>query len=152
VRGKNTFITLTEAQRQALKEGHLNGKKGRYRRRCQMLLLNNKGKTVSQISALSALLEVSRQTIHTCFKLYVDSGIAGLQRNKGGGRPPIIKITNPAEIKRIKEIVADHPQQLKCALPVIKREFGIESSKQTLIRFIKKNDCTYKRLRSVTGK
>jgi hypothetical protein len=68
----------------------------------------------STIRLHTLLLEVSRQTTHTCFKLYVDSGIAGLRRNKGGGRPPIIKITNPTEIKRIKEIVADHPQQLKC--------------------------------------
>ncbi len=135
MKGKKTFIQLTDAQRQALQEGYQNGSKGRFRRRCHMLLLSDKGKTIAEIMDL---LEVSRPSIHTCFNLYQASGIDGLQRSKGGGRPPIIKVDNPVEIERIKKIVADHPQQLKEALPIIEQEFGITPSKQTLIRFLKK--------------
>ena len=133
--GKKTFIQLTDAQRQALQKGYRNGSKGRFRRRYHMLLLSNKGKTIAEIMDL---LEVSRPSIHACFNLYQASGIEGLQRSKGGGRPPIIKVDNPAEIEQIKKIVADHPQQLKQALPLIEQEFGITPSKQTLIRFLKK--------------
>lgn len=135
MKGKKTFIQLTDVQRQALQEGYHNGNKGRFRRRCQMLLLSDKGKTIAEIMDL---LEVSRPSVHTCFKLYQASGIEGLHRNPGGGRPPIIKLENPAEVERIQQIVADHPQQLKQALPIIEQEFGITPSKQTLIRFLKK--------------
>lgn len=135
MKGKKTFVTLTASQRQALRAGYQNGKKGRFRRRCHILLLSDKGKTIAEIMDI---VEVSRPSIHTCFNLYRASGIDGLQRSKGGGRPPIIKVENQAEIDRIKEIVAAHPQQLKSALPIIEKEFGITVSKQTLIRFLKK--------------
>jgi transposase len=135
MKGKKTFISLTNSQRLELKEGYRNGKKGRFRRRCHILLLSDKGKTIAEIMDF---VEISRPSIHTCFNLYQELGITGLQRNKGGGRPPIIKIENQAEIDRIKEIVSAHPQQLKNALPIIEKEFGITVSKQTLIRFLKK--------------
>ena len=135
MKGKRTFITLTDSERRALQEGYRNGQKGRFRRRCHILLLSDRGKTIAEIMDF---IGVSRPSVHTCFNLYQESGIDGLQRNKGGGRPPIIKIENQAEIERIKAIVAAHPQQLKNALPIIEKEFGITASKQTLIRFLKK--------------
>lgn len=135
MRGKNTFVTLDENNKKEAAFGHVHGEKSRFRRRCHMLLLSNRGKTVNEIASL---LEVSRQTVHLCFRLYQNGGIDSLRRKKGGGRPPIIKVENQAEIDRIKEIVENHPQQVKAAIPVIEKEFGFSPTVVTLKRFLKK--------------
>lgn len=135
MRGKKRFIQLTDQQRQALQQGYTSGSSAKFARRCQIILLSDRGKTVTE---LSDLLDLSRQAILIWFDRYEQLGIDGLHRQAGGGRPPIFKIDNAAEVARIKAIVGHHPQQLKQAIPVIEEEFQRNFCQETLKRFLKK--------------
>ena len=135
MRGKKRFIQLTDEQRQALQQGYTRGRNAKFARRCQLILLSDKGKEINEISDL---LDLSRQAITIWFDRYEQLGIEGLHRQEGGGRPPIFKIENAAEVARIKAIVSEHPQQLKQATAAIEEELQRSFSQETLKRFLKK--------------
>ena len=71
---------------------------------------------------------------------YKTHGISGLQTAKGRGRPPIIRIDNEAEVKRVEDLVASNSQNIKVALAEIEKELGKKMSKDTLKRLLKKKD------------
>lgn len=135
MRGKKRFITLSDDSRAELETGYKTGKKAIFRQRCHMLLLSDKGKTVGEIAEIFGY---NYQVITRWFTRYEEGGIEALHTAKGGGRPAIIRIDNEVETKRIKEIVAKHPQQLKEALPIIEQELNHTMSLMTLKRFLKK--------------
>lgn len=135
MRGKKRFITLSDDERTELERGYKTGKKATFRQRCHMILLSDQGKQVKEIAEIFA---VNYQVITRWFTRYEHSGIEAIHTAKGGGRPSILRIDNEQETQRIKAIVAEHPQQLKEALPIIKKEFGHEMSLMTLKRFLKK--------------
>ena len=135
MKGKKRFITLTDQQRQELEQGYKFGDKATFRLRCHMILLSDKGMEVKQIAEV---LDSTRQSVSLWFDRFEALGIDGLHTVKGGGRPTIFKMENAAEVARIQEIIAQHPQQLKQAIPQIEAELQRSFSKETLIRFIKK--------------
>lgn len=135
MRGKKRFIKLTNEARTELEQGYKTGKKATFRQRCHMILLSDKGKQVREIAEL---FDYNYPVITRWFTRYEEGGIEALHTAKGGGRPSIIRIDNEVETKRIKEIIAKHPQQLKEALPVIEEEFNHTMSLMTLKRFLKK--------------
>ena len=134
---KSSYIKLTEAQKLELKEGHKNGKKNTFRQRCHYILLNSDGQSRGEIAKI---YQTSRQTISGWINRYAKLGISGLHTAKGGGRPPIIRIDNDSEVKKIEDLVEQSPQNLKTALVKIKVELGKEMSKKTLQRFLKKKN------------
>lgn len=133
--GKERFINLKEAEEKALKEGWKNGKKATFRQRCHYVLLSNQGKEVLEISEI---YQVGRQVIYRWFNRYEKEGILGLHTGKGQGRPPIIRIDNESEIKRVEELVESSPQNLKVVISQIEEEFGRKMSVKTLQRILKK--------------
>jgi transposase len=133
--GNNRHIILTETDQELLEAGYKSGKTTNFRQRCHCILLSAQGKSIAQISEI---LGESRQTIYAWFNRFEEKGYEGLFRAPGGGRPTILKIENKNEVERIKEIVSQHPQQLKQAIPLIEDEFSRSFCKQTLIRFLKK--------------
>jgi transposase len=135
MKGKKRFVTLTLEQEKELKVGYQKGKKAAFRKRCHYILLSGQGKEVSQIADI---FSVRYQTITAWFDRYEELGISGLNTATGTGRRPIIRIDNKIETERIKELVAQHPQQIKRVLPVVEEEFGHVMSLATLKRFLKK--------------
>ena len=145
---KPSYIKLSEEQRLELKEGHKNGKKNTFRQRCHYILLNSEGQSRGEIAKI---YQTSRQTVSGWINRYAKLGIFGLQTAKGRGRPPIIRLDNDSEVKKIEDLVEQSPQNLKTALVKIKAELGKEMSKKTLQRFLKKKEWKWKRFRKVTG-
>ena len=135
MKGVKRFIQLSEDSRRELEQGYKTGSKATFRQRCHMILLSDKGKQVGEIAEL---FDVRYQVVTGWFNRYEQGGIEALHTAKGGGRPPIIRIDNEQEAQRIKDIVAQHPQQLKQALPRIEQELQQTMSLMTLKRFLKK--------------
>jgi transposase len=135
MKGKKRFIKLEKQTRNWLEKGRKTGKKATFRQRCHYILLSDQGKKVEEIADI---YQVSRQAITGWFNRFESKGISGLHTGKGKGRPPIIRIDNETEIKRIEELVEQNAQNLKPVLTAIEKEFGKKMSKQTLRRILKK--------------
>lgn len=135
MRGKARYIDLDEDSRRALEVGHHSGKQASFRKRCQIVLLSDKGYSIDQIADIQGCV---RQTVTTWFDRFEDQGINGLQTAKGRGRPAIIRHDNKDHIDAIEEIVEKHPQKLSEALEKIKEVTGKKMSKRTLGRLLKK--------------
>lgn len=135
MQGKKRFIKLDKKEEEALKIGWKTGKKATFRQRCHYILLSSQG---FEINAISKVYQKTRQSIVGWLNKYEAKGISGLHTAKGSGRPPIIRIDNVTEVKRIEDLVEANPQNLKVVLNQIKEEFGKELSKKTLKRLLKK--------------
>ena len=132
---KKRYIKLTETARQALNDGFKNGQKATFRQRCHFLLLSDQGYDIQQIAEM---YQVTRQVVARWFTRYEQKGIDGLHTKKGQGEKPILRIENQEHIQAVKELVAQHAQDLDPVLAALAQRFGHPMSKRTLQRFLKK--------------
>lgn len=135
MRGKKRYIKLTKKERARLEVGRKTGKKATFRQRCHYILLSDQGKSIEEIEDI---YRTSRQAIAGWFNRYEASGIKGLHTGKGKGRPPIIRIDNKTEVKKIEKLVEKNAQNLKPVLTEIEKQLGKKMSKKTLQRLLKK--------------
>jgi len=133
-RKKRYIEKLTGAQKSALEKGYRTGKSHIYRRKCHCILQSHSGKTVKE---LRAFFEVSGNTIYTWFNEWEKDGIKGLQLKPGRGRPPLLDSKDDQQVKKIKVLVHNEPQNLNRVVGQVKSEMGIDLSKKTLKRFLK---------------
>jgi len=132
---KKKFIEkLTEAQKSALEKGYRTGKSHLFRRKCQCILLSYGGKSVSE---LCNFFQVTDTSIYKWLNLWETQGIKGLELKPGRGRPPKLKETDKNQVKKIKVLVENEPQNLNRVVGQIKTTLGIDLSKKTLKRFLK---------------
>lgn len=133
---KKKYITeLTNEEKSSLEKGYKTGESHLTRRKCQAILLSHSGKSVDE---LAVLFGVTQQSVYLWYKAWESEGIKGLELKPGRGRKPKLK-EDPNQVKRIKTLVENDPQNLKNVVNQIKKEFGIDLSKKTLKRFLKKN-------------
>lgn len=102
MQGKNRFISLTDSDREHLKEGYKNGKTATFRQRCHCILLSDQGRNINEIMEI---LGKSRQTIYSWFNRFEANGYAGLLRAPGGGRPTISRSRNRHLSKALRTFV-----------------------------------------------
>jgi transposase len=133
---KKRYIKLEEAERKELEKGYKQGKSPVTRRKCQGILLSDKGQTVSE---LSVMYEVRTRTIYDWFNDWERGGIKGVELKSGRGRKPKLKIEDGEQVKLIKKLVENKPQNLRGVVKELKTDLGIDLSKKTLKRFLKKN-------------
>lgn len=133
--GTKRFIKLSASDRSALLEGFREGEKATYRQRCHFILLSDQGYELQQIAKL---YEVSRQLVARWFDRYEEQGVAGLHAKKGQGQKPILRVDNAEHISAVKELVAEHPQDLNPVLVALEERFGVSMCKRTLQRFLKR--------------
>ena len=134
--GRNTKqLKLDERERLELELGYKNGQQNTFRQRCHYILLNAEGYDIQEIAKI---YKKSRQTIGKWINRYEKSGLSGLKTAKGRGRPPIIRIDNESEVKRVEDLVASNSQNLKVVLVEIEKKLGKKMSKDTLKRLLKK--------------
>ncbi|MCR9288069.1 MAG: helix-turn-helix domain-containing protein [Bacteroidetes bacterium] len=132
---KRKFIEkLTEAQKRALEKGYRTGKSHLIRRKCHCILLSHEGKAVKE---LKEFFGVSAHSIYAWFKLWETEGIKGLKLKPGRGRPPKLDLTNEQQVKKIKTLVENEPQNLNRVVDHVKSKMDIDLSKKTLQRFLK---------------
>jgi len=135
MQGKKRYVELSAEQRGALVEGHKRGKKATFRLRCQMILLSDQGRKISDIADISGC---NRQSVVKWFDRYEKAGLAGLHTAQGPGRPAIVRIDNRKEVDQIERIVEEHPQKLDVARERIEAALGKKMSQRTLRRLLKK--------------
>jgi len=134
-RKKKYIKELTDEQKSSLEKGYKTGKSHLTRRKCQAILLSHSGKSVEE---LAILFGVQAQSVYLWYKAWEFEGIKGLELKPGRGRKPKLN-EDPHQMKRIKTLVENDPQNLKNVVTQIKKEFDIDLSKKTLKRFLKKN-------------
>src|SRR5215203_788661 len=101
------FVKLSEVELKTLQEGHKNHLQFQFRNRCQCLILSNQGMTVSQ---LSKLFEISDITVYSWFDRWEKKGLSGLLNKPGRGRKLILSLQNSTHVKSVKSAVAKNPQ------------------------------------------
>lgn len=118
-----------------MKKGYRSTKPFMFRRKCECLLLSNEGKSMDE---LAEIFSVRRATVAEWFDRWENGGLKGLEMRAGRGRPKKLDTENIGQVKRIKELVENDPQNLNRVLVHIKSEYGIKDlSKKTLQRFLK---------------
>ena len=135
-RNKKYIKGLTDEQISLLEKGYKRGQSHLTRRKCQAILLSSTGKSADE---LALFFEVTEQSVYNWYKAWESEGIKGLELKPGRGRKPKLTDENLAQVKRIKTLVENDPQNLKNVVSKISEEIGIELSKKTLKRFLKKN-------------
>lgn len=135
-RNKKYIKELTDEQTSLLEKGYKTGQSHLTRRKCQAILLSYSGKSVDE---LALLFGVTVQSVYNRYKAWESEGIKGLELKPGRGRKPKLQDKNLDQVKRIKTLVENDSQNLKNVVNKINEEFGIELSKKTLKRFLKKN-------------
>lgn len=119
----------------------------RVRQRAHCIILSFQGYSTTQ---LQTIFQVDRITIYNWFNAWKSHRFCGLYDKKGGGRPPKL---NSEHKEKIREWIKRFPKNLNKVCALIKEEFGIEVSKQTLKRVLKSLNFSWHRIRQkVKGK
>lgn len=90
--GRKRCIELTDSEQLTLREGLKYHHTHEFRRCCQTLLWRHKGWAAK---AIATQIEVCQQTVSNWLSAFEQDGLAGLTRQKGQGRRPILSITKP---------------------------------------------------------
>ena len=128
------FVKLSEVELKTLQEGHKNHLQFQFRNRCQCLILSNQGMTVSQ---LSKLFEISDITVYSWFDRWEKKGLSGLLNKPGRGRKLILSLQNSTHVKSVKSAVAKNPQSVKQVVAELETALDTEMSTDTVKRFLK---------------
>lgn len=132
---KKRYIQLSEAEELTLRSGVKNHPKSEFRRKCQALLLSHRGLAMRQICEV---LEVSQTSLCSWFSQWEAKGICGLQRSKGQGRKPILRVEEAAHQKALVRAQTAHYQDVKSIQSALIKELKLGMSTDTVKRFLKK--------------
>ena len=135
MRGQERYIKLSTAQRAELENGRKTGKKAVFRERCHYILLSDQGHSIKQISTI---YQINRNAISNWFTRYETSGIDGLRTKTGRGRKSILSIDNADHVSQVKQYMEEDCQDLNKALIKLAENQGLNMSRYTLKRFLKK--------------
>lgn len=111
----------------------------RDRAKC-ILLSSNK----FSIQELMSIFKVGRKTIYNWLTRWEDQKIRGLYNQKGRGRKPKL---NQQQREQVKALVKSEPKSLNTVRSEIYKMWGIELSKETIKRIIKKLNLIWKRMK-----
>lgn len=123
---------LSEAECETLRAAWKEGPNGRVRQRVQAVYLAHRG---YGRTALSALFEVSVDTISAWLDGWEEAGLRGLYDEARSGRPPIY---TPDEADRLCKWLEEEPRQLQQAQARLEQATGKAASRQTVRRMVKK--------------
>lgn len=101
-----------------------------------------------KIEELIKFLLVSYKTIYNWLNRWESEGMVGLYNKPRRGRK---RTFNPAQEERIREWALQEPRQLKKVLQLVKEEWGIEISAETIKRILKKFLMSWHRMRRDVG-
>lgn len=133
------YIKLTSEEVLTLEQGAKNHSKSHFRKRCESILLSNRG---YDIKSIATLFQTRINTIGTWFSNWTNKGIVGLQIVAGRGRKSDLAAASNELIQDIKEQIALNPQGLEAVCLQINEKWGLNLSKQQVKKFIKKNSVT----------
>lgn len=134
-RKKRYIKNLTLEQISSLEGGFKSGKVHHYRMRCQCILLSYRGKSVNE---LSEHFGKSIVTIYSWFNRWESQGIQGLKIQEGRGRKRKLDFDNSDHVKQVKQSLKIENRNLKQLQNDLESKLGIEISKSSLRRFLKR--------------
>jgi len=111
------------------------------RNRAKCILLSSQKFTIDQ---LKVIFNVDRKTIYNWLTRWEDQNLKGLYNQKGVGRKPKL---SQEQKEQVKTWVKENPKSLNQVQNKIQKEWGIEISKDTIKRIIKKLNMLWKRMK-----
>ncbi len=102
------------------------------RERAHAVLLSSRGYSLAQIDDV---FDVQYQTISRWIDDWEFSGIQGLYKGHGGGKPTIY---NDHEAQRLADLIAEEPRRISYAKAKLEEETGKSACLKTLKRMAKK--------------
>lgn len=124
---------LTDSDLQALTEAYQRGEKPALRRRAHAIVLSHKGYTINQISDI---LLATRETVSLWLDAWEADGLAGLRDKPRTGRRPIY---DTQDRERLRNLISEHPHQIKAVQARLEQETGKSSCTATVKRALKKS-------------
>lgn len=131
--GKKRTIELTAKQQEALEASYHSGKAHAFRKRCQLVLLKNQGRTSKDVGQIVKMNQVS---VNNWLDRYQAEGIEGLMTKPGRGRKAVLDQEQDAA--KVRQAVQQERQRLSQAKQLLEEELNKEFSLKTLKRFLKK--------------
>ena len=128
-----------------LRRINLHSEKYQVRQRAHCILLIEEG---YQLEELIKIFAVSRKTIYNWKNNWLDRGLVGLYNRPGTGRKEIFSHEQKIQIKQWAK---RHNKNLKPVIEKARKEWGIETSKDTIKRILKYFKMKWKRLRKIVG-
>lgn len=111
------------------------------RNRAQCIILRYQGFSTEK---LMTIFGISRRTLYNWLTRWEKSGFIGLYNEKGRGRKAKL---SSSQIAQVKDWVKAEPKRLNKVVIKIRKEWGIEVSKETIKRTIKKLNMMQKRMK-----
>jgi transposase len=130
--GRIKTLGLTSEQQTELEKGFRTGKTHAFRKRCQLVLLKEEGRSSQQVAAIVKMCEMS---VNNWLSRYASEGIAGLATKAGRGRKAKLNAAT-ASAPLIAAVKANR-QRLWAAKAEFEAGGGEKVSRQTLRRFLK---------------
>jgi transposase len=113
------------------------------RQRAQCILLSYQGYMINE---LSHIFQVDRVTIYNWLNAWESRHFAGLYDRKGRGRRPIL---NADQREQIREWVKQYPKNLNKIIGLVRDEFNLDVSKDTIKRILKALQFSWRRIRKI---
>jgi transposase len=134
--GRNKrYIKLTPTEYDTLKAGEAHHPKSEFRRRCTSLLMSHTG---LEMLFICDYFDINQTTLSGWFNAWENKGIAGLFRQPGQGRKPILSIHNVAHVTALDKAAESHYQDVKEIKVALQDALQINMSNDTVKRFLKK--------------
>jgi transposase len=130
--GRIKILDLTPEQHAELDKGFRTGKTHAFRKRCQLILLKEEGRSSLEVASIVKMCEMS---VNNWLSRYTLEGIAGLATKPGRGRKA--KLSAATDSEPVLAVVKANRQRLLAAKAEFESGGGSKVSRETLRRFLK---------------
>ena len=130
--GRIKVLDLTLEQQAELEKGFRMGKTHAFRKRCQLVLLKEEGRSSLEVAAIVKMCEMS---VNNWLSRYASEGIVGLATKPGRGRKA--KLNPLTDSETVLAAVKANRQRLLVAKAEFESGGGSKVSRETLRRFLK---------------
>ncbi len=130
------FIQLSPEDISLLEKTSKTSSKAHIRRKCDTILLSNRG---YDINTLSGLYKIRTHTIRDWMDNWIAKGIEGFSISTGRGRKAEIDPNNTDLVDLLTKAIKLNPQNLDTVCAELNKSEDLSLTKNKVIRFLKKS-------------
>lgn len=130
------FIQLSPEDISLLEKTSKTSSKAHIRRKCDTILLSNRG---YDINTLSGLYKIRTHTIRDWMDNWIAKGIEGFSISTGRGRKAEIDPNNTYLVDSLTKAIKLNPQNLDTVCAELNKSEDLTLTKNKVIRFLKKS-------------
>lgn len=130
------FIQLSPEDVSLLENTSKTNSKAHIRRKCDTILLSNRG---YDINTISVLYKVRTHTIRDWMNNWIAKGIDGFSISAGRGRKAEIDPNNTDLVDSLTQAIKLNPQNLDTVCAELNKSKDLNLTKNKVIRFLKKS-------------